>query len=143
MSDSAPQESGPIANEVSGQAAQESQRNRSRRGGAKRDGRPVSDGPDGGRQIRSRIDRGMAGFADGVERAICEGVSAVPPRSSPVQHRTGLAVRRLVTVDRTESAVLFCDESHDGPHVWPNGDKVGEMRVPDPPSQLDDHLSSE
>ena len=142
MSDSTPHESGPIANEVSGQAAQESQMNRSRRGGARRSGRPVSDAPDGGRQTRSRIDRGMTGFADGVERAICVGMPSMQPQSFPVQHRTGLAVRRLVSVDRTDSAVLLCDESHDGPHVWPNGDKVGETRFPDPPSQPDDLQSS-
>jgi hypothetical protein len=143
MSDSNREETNPIATEVSGQAAQELQKNRSRRGGAKRSGRPVSDAPDAGRQNRSRIERGMAGFADGVERAICVSVSTSPPRCSPVQHRTGLAVRRLVTVDRIDSALLLCDDSHVGPHVWPNGDVVGGWRLPDAPSQPDDDLSNE
>ena len=101
---------------------------RSRRGGGKRGGRPNSDGGDLQRPGRPRLDRAMVGYGDGIERAYCLGVQSHPPRSFPVQHRSGLAVLARVTVATTESAILLCDGQHDGPHIWPNGDVAGEER---------------
>lgn len=143
MSDTGSDETSPAIGNAQVATGQEAQKGRPKRGGSRRGGRPMSDGPEGGRQVRSRIDRGMTGFGDGIERAMCAGVPTVPPRTSPVQHRTGLAVRRLMTVDRTDSAVLLCDDSHDGPHVWPNGDVVGEDPLPHPPQPSEDDTAAE
>jgi hypothetical protein len=68
----------------------------------------------------------MSGFGDGVERAFCMGIISRPPRAYPAQHRTGIAVLSSVIVARGESSVLFCDCEHAGPHVWPNGEVVGD-----------------
>lgn len=105
---------------------QDPAKSRSRRGGSRRGGKPGHDPTDGGRSNRSRIDRGMSGYGDEVERAMCTVVTSVPPRAFPVQHRTGVAVRKIRIVAQTASAVLLCDGAHDGPHVWPNGDIAGD-----------------
>ena len=102
----------------------EQAKQRGKRGGSRR-GTRNQDSSDFQRQHRQRIDLAMSGYGDGIERAICLGVPSRPPRSFPVQHRTGLAVRALATVARSDNAVLLCDGQHEGPHVWPNGDITG------------------
>jgi len=104
----------------------EQTKHRGKRGGSKRGSRHP-EGSDFQRQNRPRIDRSMSGYGDGIERAMCLSVPSLPPPFFPVQHRTGLAVRALATVARTDSAALLCDRQHDGPHIWPNGDVVGEI----------------
>jgi hypothetical protein len=104
---------------------QDQSRGRSKRG-AKRGNRPQFETSDPQRQPKNRSDRSaMAGYGDGVERAMCLGVVSRTPGLFPVHHRTGIAVRTLETVDRTESSILLCDVQHEGPHIWPNGDIVG------------------
>lgn len=79
----------------------------------------------------------MAGYGDGIERAVCLGVPSCPPRSYPIQHRSGLAFKPLTEVDRTASAILLCDGQHEGPHIWPNGDFVGPSDWPSGPLRGD------
>lgn len=87
---------------------------------------PRGEGGDPNRQ-RSRNDRhSMSGFGDGIERAFCVGIVSSPPRSYPAQHRTGVAVMSRVVVARSGASILFCDCEHAGPHIWPNGDVVGD-----------------
>lgn len=132
MSEPNPARTTPLPQNSGVAGGQEAPKGRSRRGGGKRAGRPPADTLESNRGGRSRIDRGMTGYGDGVERAMCTGVASLTPRSFPVQHRTGVAVSRLVTVDRTGSAQLLCDNAHTGPHVWPNGDVVGETPITSP-----------
>ncbi|MCC6791914.1 MAG: hypothetical protein IT336_09520 [Thermomicrobiales bacterium] len=99
-------------------------RGKSKRGSGKRGGRPQAEGADSQRQSRPRVDRAMAGFGDGIERAICMAVTARPPVASPVQHRTGVATSRFVEIARSGSTWLYCNGEHFGPCLWPNGDVV-------------------
>jgi hypothetical protein len=101
-------------------------RGRSKRGSGKRNGRPPQESSEPTRSPRPRVDRTMAGFGDGIERAICMAVTARPPVSSPVQHRTGAATSRFVEIARNGSIWLYCNGEHFGPCIWPNGDIVGE-----------------
>jgi hypothetical protein len=109
-------------------------KNRSKRGSGKRGGRPPAEQAELQRGQRSRPDRNMIGFGDGIERAICQAVISRPPLASPVQHRTGVATSRFVEIARTDTAWLYCNGEHFGPCVWPNGDVVGAPpRVPPDP----------
>jgi hypothetical protein len=105
---------------------QDQPRARSKRGAGKRGGRPNPEGGDQTRQQRSRPERAVAGFGDGIERAICLGVISHLPRSFPVQHRTGVATKQYVEIARTETSSLYCNGEHRGPCIWPNGDIVGD-----------------
>jgi hypothetical protein len=131
MSDSEELDSQP---QSESSAAQDQIRQRSKRGSGRRGGRSPSEGGEPSRPGRPRIDRAIAGYGDGIERSMCIGVPSRPPRAFPVQHRTGLAVKSPVQVDRTDTAVLLCDGQHEGPHIWPNGDVVGDEETPVAPS---------
>jgi hypothetical protein len=111
---------------VDSNGSNEPSKQRSKRGSSKRGGRPHAEGGDLQRQGKSRSEKAISGYGDGIERAICLGVRGIPPRSFPVQHRTGLAVKPFQRIAQTDSSVLLCDSEHEGPHVWPNGDIVGE-----------------
>lgn len=123
MSDSDRQDPALTGEQIGGQ---DQARGRSKRGPGKRGGRPGPDGGDQLRQSRLRAERAVAGFGDGIERAICLGVISRLPRSYPVQHRTGVATKQFVEVARTDSSSLYCNGEHLGPCIWPNGDVVGE-----------------
>lgn len=93
-----------------------------RRGQGQRGPRPTDGAPDG-RPPRPRGDRPpMAGWGDGIERCICAAMSTCPPRSYPVQHRTGIATIPPAVVERRPERILLCDSQHDGPHIWPDNE---------------------
>ena len=124
MSESTAPNAGSSEQHSAAQQEAEHNRQRAKRSGSRRGARP-QENADQQRQPRARIDRAMVGFGDGIERAICQGVISAPPRSYPVQHRTGVAVIPLAVVDHHPNVVLLCDGQHGGPHIWPNGDVVG------------------
>lgn len=68
--------------------------------------------------------RGAYRFDDELEHSMCQLVTHQAPRGFPVTARAGLAVMPPVEIARTEKSVLFCDNRHEGPHLWPNGDEV-------------------
>jgi hypothetical protein len=97
-----------------------------KRGSGKRGGRGQEAGSEG-RQGRPRGERSsMAGFGDGIERAVCSAVFHRLPSVFPASQRPGATTIKLVAVATTGSALLLCDGRHEGPHVWPNGDVVDE-----------------
>lgn len=106
--------------------ALEGGKSRNRRGGGKRArSGEASDGT--ARPPKMRNDRfAMAGYGDGVERAMCCGMIPVPPKSYPVQARSGVAIKVPSVVGRRASMLLLCDSTHDGPHIWPDGEVEGE-----------------
>ena len=53
------------------------------------------------------------------DRLVCVARSHLIPEGFPVQHRRLTAARRLSVVGRTETALLYCDLAHTGPHLWP------------------------
>ena len=71
------------------------------------------------------------------------------PTSWPVTSRTGVAVLRLVVVDRRGDERLVCDCLHDGPHFWPEDEpsppiwdealdaRRGEEPEPEMPAERD------
>lgn len=110
-------------------------------GGGQSHARPGKRGGAGGPQHENRDNRkrrkdggerrpAMA-FGDGIERAVCTAYRRWEPDGFPIQHRTGLATRRISEVDRRAEATLFCDGAHPGPHIWPDGELVDDdMEVP-------------
>ncbi|CAA9531719.1 MAG: hypothetical protein AVDCRST_MAG73-1015 [uncultured Thermomicrobiales bacterium] len=95
------------------------------RPGNRRPGARPDHAPDGeGRRRRDR--RGAFGFADGIERAFCSARQVAIAPAYPVQHRHGVATRKVDIAARREGALLLCDLSHEGPCVWPDGEAVGE-----------------
>ncbi len=87
---------------------------------------------EGGSKDRNRNRRSGGGsnrkelyrFDDQMEHAICLFITHRFPRAFPVIGRTELATMPPVEVARTGSSILFCDQQHDGPHLWPNGDET-------------------
>lgn len=67
----------------------------------------------------------MAGWGDGLERCICAATLVRPPRTYPVQHRTGVATIAPAIVERAPSRILLCDGQHEGPHIWPDNEVSG------------------
>lgn len=68
--------------------------------------------------------KGAYRFDDRLEHDICQLVTHRAPQGFPAINRAELATMPPVEVARTESRILFCDGSHDGPHIWPNGDET-------------------
>jgi hypothetical protein len=68
--------------------------------------------------------KGVYRFDDQMEHAICQFVTHASPQGFPAIARSGLATMPPVEVARTGSSVLMCDNQHNGPHLWPNGDEV-------------------
>ena len=94
--------------------------NRPRGSAGRGQGRP----PDESRRRRGGPERRQAGFNDGVERAFCARYRVVPPPDFPVQHRIGSATLRPAVVARRPEALLLCDSSHAGDHLWPDHEPV-------------------
>ena len=91
--------------------------------------------PDGGSKDRNRNRRpggsggggsrkGVYRFDDQMEHAICQLVTHRAPQTFPSIGRSELATQPPIEVARTSSSILLCDNQHDGPHFWPNGDEV-------------------
>ncbi|MCC6674578.1 MAG: hypothetical protein IT339_05240 [Thermomicrobiales bacterium] len=58
---------------------------------------------------------------------MCQSVTHKAPRGFPATNRPELATMPPVEVARTETRILFCDQLHDGPHIWPNGDLAPDL----------------
>ncbi len=85
----------------------------------------------GGEEARRRRgERRRSGFDDGIERAYCLLRGHVPPPDFPIQHRHGVATRRLEVVARRPAALLLCDLDHEGPHRWPDGEPASATDGP-------------
>jgi hypothetical protein len=67
------------------------------------------------------------GFGDGVERAFCIRDEHFLPLTFPVESHAGAATIRATIVARRADALLLCNFSHGGEHIWPDGEVV-----PDP-----------
>jgi hypothetical protein len=48
------------------------------------------------------------------------------PSTFPVAAHSGTATIRATVVARRPEALLLCTYDHCGPHVWPDGDVVGD-----------------
>ena len=71
-------------------------------------------------------ERRYVAWGDGVERASCARATFLLPQTFPVASHPGVATIPAVVVARRAEAVLLCDFSHDGDHVWPDGEVAGE-----------------
>jgi len=63
-------------------------------------------------------------FEDHLEHEMCQMVTHVAPVGFPATNRADLATMPPIEVARTETRILLCDQLHEGPHIWPNGDLV-------------------
>jgi hypothetical protein len=96
------------------------------RGGPSGQQQEGRDGREGRRRRKDGGDRrGIYGFGDAIERCTCLSHYHEMPDNWPVHSRSNLATLRMVEVDRRASAILFCDGTHGGPHLWPDGEIVG------------------
>jgi hypothetical protein len=82
--------------------------------------------PDEPRRKRATSERRYAGWNDGIERAFCVHVEHTLPAAIPVHSRTGIATIPATVVGRRPAAILLCTFDHAGPHVWPDGEIVGD-----------------
>lgn len=77
-----------------------------------------------------------AGWGDGIERAYCARAEQFLPESFPVASHAGAATIPTTIVARSPDRILLCTFSHQGPHVWPDGEIVGdEPTMPDATSK--------
>jgi hypothetical protein len=67
-----------------------------------------------------------AGWGDGVERVYCASAAHFLPESFPVASHAGAATLPATIVARHAERLLLCTFSHHGPHVWPDGELVGD-----------------
>ena len=72
-------------------------------------------------------DQRYAGWGDGIERAYCARAEQFLPESFPVASHAGAATMPATIVARRSDGILLCTFSHDGPHVWPDGQLVGDQ----------------
>jgi hypothetical protein len=81
-------------------------------------------------------DQRYAGWGDGIERVYCARAEHFLPESFPVASHAGAATIPATIVAQRPDRILLCTFSHDGPHVWPDGELVGdEPAVPCATSQ--------
>lgn len=78
--------------------------------------------PDEGRRKKGSPAARYAGWGDGIERVACARLSHTPPPGFPVTPRPGVATLPLRHVAVRPDAVLLCDDSHTGPHLWADWD---------------------
>jgi hypothetical protein len=84
-------------------------------------GRPPQDT----RRKRSNEQR-YAGWGDGIERVFCARAEQFLPESFPVASHAGAATIPATIVAQRPDRILLCTFSHHGPHVWPDGELVGD-----------------
>ncbi len=78
--------------------------------------------PDEGRRKKGSPAARYAGWGDGIERVACARLAHSPPPGFPVTPRVGVAILPLRQVATRPGAVLLCDDSHPGPHLWADWD---------------------
>lgn len=71
-------------------------------------------------------DQRYVGWGDGIERAYCARAEQFLPESFPVASHAGAATIAATIVARHPDRILLCTFSHYGPHVWPDGEIVGD-----------------
>jgi hypothetical protein len=67
-----------------------------------------------------------AGWGDGIERVYCARAEQGLPESFPVASHAGAATIPATIVAQRPDRLLLCTFSHHGPHVWPDGELVGD-----------------
>ena len=67
-----------------------------------------------------------AGWGDGIERVYCARAEQFLPESFPVASHAGVATIPGTIVAQRPDRFLLCTFSHHGPHVWPDGELVGD-----------------
>ncbi len=68
----------------------------------------------------------FAGWGDGMERVFCAHAEQFLPETFPVASHAGAATIAAAIVARRPDGLLLCTFSHQGPHVWPDGELVDE-----------------
>ena len=81
--------------------------------------------PQDTRRKRSNEQR-YTGWGDGIERVYCARAEQFLPQAFPVSSHAGAATIRATIVARRSGGLLLCNFSHHGPHVWPDGELVGD-----------------
>jgi hypothetical protein len=72
--------------------------------------------------------------AERVVEQYCLFHRRVLPDRFPVQPRPGMAVLGPLRVAERPGERLLCNQLHDGPHLWPDGDEVYEAAPASPAS---------
>jgi hypothetical protein len=67
-----------------------------------------------------------AGWGDEIERVYCGRAEHLLPENFPVASHAGAATIPATIVAKRPDGVLLCTFSHHGPHVWPDGELVGD-----------------
>ncbi len=115
-----------------GQARDEGPRPLDRKGSSRQRGEPssVPGGSPGRPPQDTRRKRGneqrFAGWGDGMERVFCARAEQFLPETFPVASHAGAATIAAAIVARRPDSLLLCTFSHQGPHVWPDGQLVDE-----------------
>ncbi len=115
-----------------GQAHNDEPRPPGRAGPSRQRGEPsnVPDGLPGRLPQDTRRKRGneqrYAGWGDGIERVYCAHAAHFLPESFPVASHAGAATSPATIVAQRPDLLLLCTFSHHGPHVWPDGELVGD-----------------
>lgn len=71
-------------------------------------------------------DQRYASWGDGIERVYCALAEHFLPESFPVASHAGAATIPATIVAQRPDGILLCTFSHYGPHVWPDGELVGD-----------------
>jgi hypothetical protein len=71
-------------------------------------------------------DHRYACWGDGIERVYCASAAHFLPEGFPVASHAGAATIPATVVARQVDRLLLCTFSHHGPHVWPDGELVGD-----------------
>ena len=58
-------------------------------------------------------------WGDQAERELCARALVVPPQTTPIAGRTGVATARWQVVDRNDQRELICNRLHDDECLWP------------------------
>ncbi len=118
-----------------GQARNDQPRPPDRQGPSRQPGEPssVPGGSPGRPPQDTRRKRGndqrYAGWGDGIERVYCARAEQFLPESFPVASHAGAATIPATIVARRADRLLLCTFSHHGPHIWPDGELVGDGPV--------------
>ena len=81
--------------------------------------------PQDHRRKRANGER-YAGWGDGIDRAYCARAQQTLPETFPVASHSGAAIIPATIVARRPDGFLVCTFSHHGPHLWPDGEVVGD-----------------
>ena len=121
-----------------GQARDEGSRSTDRQGSSRQRGDPsnVPGGSPGRPPQDTRRKRGgeqrYAGWGDGIERMYCARAEQFLPETFPVASHAGGATIPATIVARRPDGLLLCTFSHQGPHLWPDGELVDDKPMTTP-----------